>query len=367
MGKLFELETTKMLIIHYNQFGYHTGNYYAAKNLSKQKNVSFICWDYGYKRIELNNVKVTYVSRQGGKFARLFRLILTSIKNIRKNKHSAVLIVYFPLCCFVKLFCKQTLMILDFRTGDVSGNKFYVYLKDSLCLLESFFFKHITVISESLIKRLHLPKRKCHVLPLGATKIVDKEKKIDKLELLYIGTFHNRNINYTIEGFTHFLKEFGSVTEANYHIVGFGSKQDEEEIRYLIKKHGRNEKIQFHGRIHGEEIKPFFEKCNIGVSFIPITDYYNCQPPTKTFEYLANGMTVIATATDENKKIINESNGVLIEDTTEDFYKGLKKLYHDRTSYNSKKIMDNLSYFSWENIWLKNFLPYLEKLIEKNK
>jgi len=42
--------------------------------------------------------------------------------------------------------------------------------------------------------------------------------------------------------------------------------------------------------------------------------YYDCQPATKTFEYILSGMVCIATSTYENKKLINNINGVLCND-----------------------------------------------------
>lgn len=41
-----------------------------------------------------------------------------------------------------------------------------------------------------------------------------------------------------------------------------------------------------------------------------MTEYYDSQPPTKTFEYALSGLYVLATKTRENEKVITNDNGV---------------------------------------------------------
>lgn len=44
--------------------------------------------------------------------------------------------------------------------------------------------------------------------------------------------------------------------------------------------------------------------------YVPITDYYEYQPPTKTFEYVLSGLLCLATATSSNKEVITEEKVV---------------------------------------------------------
>ena len=98
------------------------------------------------------------------------------------------------------------------------------------------------------------------------------------------------------------------------------------------------------------------------MSYIPLTQYFNFQPPTKTFEYLSSGMITIATSTAENISVINERNGILIRDNEDSLFEGLRILYNNKNNYNSFQIQDNSSQYSWENIVFNNLLPYLNKL-----
>lgn len=107
-----------------------------------------------------------------------------------------------------------------------------------------------------------------------------------------------------------------------------------------------------------------YSRCNVGVSYIPQTAYYDHQPPTKTFEYLLAGMPVLATSTTENKKVINETNGILIQDNPDSFSKGLAILSDRLPSFDSLKIRKNSLAYSWQFIINEIMVPYLKKLID---
>ncbi len=152
------------------------------------------------------------------------------------------------------------------------------------------------------------------------------------------------------------------INDIFYTIIAFGNEDEVMDIRNLINKLNLNDKISFLGEIRPPILYKYFDSSNIGVSFIPITKYFNCQPATKTYEYLINGMPVIATNTHENKKIINENNGVLINDDVNSFAEGLYILYKNRKQYSFNNITYLSSNYSWENILKK----YLDPIINSN-
>jgi glycosyltransferase involved in cell wall biosynthesis len=96
---------------------------------------------------------------------------------------------------------------------------------------------------------------------------------------------------------------------------------------------------------------------------VPMTPYFEYQPVTKLFEYMLSGMPVIATNTYENRLIVNENNGVLINDTSEDFCNGLLTIYNKRNSFNSSEIRRSVESYTWGNIVNTNLKPYLMGLI----
>ena len=76
-------------------------------------------------------------------------------------------------------------------------------------------------------------------------------------------------------------------------------------------------------------------------------------------------MPVIATNTFENRQIVNEKNGVLIQDITEDFCRGLEHIYNQRKTYNSSNIRKSVEQYTWNNIVNNTLKPYLLGLLEK--
>ena len=109
------------------------------------------------------------------------------------------------------------------------------------------------------------------------------------------------------------------------------------------------------------ELQPFFDSCNIGISYVPVTDYYNHQPVTKTYEYIMSGLVCLGTGTYENEIVINENNGVLCADNPESFARALKKISMNRGKYISTTIRNTIKNHTWESIVKTKLLPVLEK------
>lgn len=211
---------------------------------------------------------------------------------------------------------------------------------------------HITVISESLAKLLKL--KKSTILPLGADMISETIKNFSLMKLIYVGTITNRNIHDTIKGFKQFQLE--NDVQLSYDIFGCGIESDEKKI---IEAIGSSKNIYFHGYKHHSEIQKYFDECTIGVSYVPITSYFDVQPPTKTYEYILSGLICIATKTFENSKLITPQNGVLCEDNSESFLKALEVIWANKKMYDSEVIRASLKDHTWKNIVETKLKPML--------
>ena len=185
------------------------------------------------------------------------------------------------------------------------------------------------------------------------------------MKMLYVGTFYERNIQITVKGFAKFNKEYCNLLNMCYDLIGFGSQEEIDLIKETIQESGLIDNIIFHGSVRYPELEEYFKASNIGISFIPMTKYYDCQPPTKTYEYLLSGMAVLATGTSENQMVITSENGCIIKDTPEDFYNGLKNIYSNLEHYNSQQIQQTAEIFSWDKIISDNFIPYIETVFYK--
>ena len=188
------------------------------------------------------------------------------------------------------------------------------------------------------------------------------------IKIVYVGTLFERNIEQTILGMKYFMEKYcNGKFNIIYDIIGSStSSNDEEIIRKRISELKLTEVIRFHGRLDYKIALEFVSKADIGISYIPITEYFNFQPPTKTFEYLLSGIPCLATNTFENAQIINITNGVLINDTPESFCQGLYEIINNINNYNYEEIINTVKDYTWENIIFNNLEAYLISLCEKN-
>ena len=337
----------KLLIISNDQFGYLIDTTYYVKYLKDKFKISILCFDNGLSKIDNGDIETLYIPNSNfiKKRILLFKFLMKSIKNT-----DIVLVHYFPLCFIVSLVLDVQLCIMDIRTGKISANSFIRISSNLLIKFESLFFSKTSVISSSLRKNLFISKTKSFILPLGAEELSNTTKDFSKLKLFYIGKLTEiREIHKTIVGLYRFLSnDLNNRKNIEYHIVGSGN--EESNLKELVLKLNLSDCVYFYGYKTHIEIKHLWDYCNIGISFVPKKAGFDLQPPTKTYEYLKSGMFVIATSTYENSKIINQDNGVLINDTEIDFEKALYSILKRKNSIDSKLIRDSVLNNSWSNI-----------------
>ena len=345
----------KLLFIYPNQFGYLTDGYKYCEHLRHSFDITYICFDQGFERLVLPDINVIYMPYTIGKISRLIHFYRFLIKLTLQENFEALFTIQFEFCFIIGLFAKSKVKILDYRSGDLSTNAYKRKFKNQLMWFDSLFFQNVSVISAGVRDILLLNRYKTHILPLGADIISVQPHSFERLDLIYVGSFSLRNIHQTIEGLALFLATRKVLSKLiSYTIIGFGNEQEEKVIINSIEKSGLNDLVYFIGRKKYTDLSTYFDVCNIGVSYVPITPYYQYQPVTKLFEYMMSGMPVIATETYENKLIVNENNGVLICDSPEDFCNGLVTIYNKRNLFNSYEIRKSVESYSWENIERKS-------------
>lgn len=353
----------KIFIINKAQFGYHIDTYYYCKFLSDKFEVIYICFDEGKKKMILPEVKIIYSNYMNNYFIRALSFFYMIFKNYYRIKPNIVFIKYFLSSSFILTFIKRSKVVLDIRTGSVSNSIIKRKRKDKILKFEASLFKNITVISQGLKKRLKL-KDTAKIIPLGAIKISKKEKSYKKIKLLYVGTFENRKIEITIKAVANFIQKVS--TEISYQIVGFGSKKDIELIRRTIKDNKLDSYVSYKGRVSIDLLKEYFDRNNVGIAYIPITDYYAHQPPTKIFEYSMSGLITIATKTKINETLITDENGILCFDNAESLFEALREVYFNLPNYNFCKIVESLEDYHWNNIVKNRLTPFLNSIAHAN-
>ena len=353
----------KILIISKEQFGYHTDIYKWCEFLKDSYEIHVITFNSKKKKIQLEGVKVHYVPSFGSRTIRGAFYIFYCISKLIFF-HGIIIICYFKEAWILKKIFPSKKMVLDIRTLDISKEKAKREHEDNIIKKTAKLFDYVTVISDGIRQKINLSNNKSSILPLGGDLVLQKPKSFDVLKLLYVGTFNNRDIDKTIKGIA-ILKKNRPEIEITYDIIGDGYNGELNKYKELVTNLGLDNNIHLHGYIAHHELKVFLDKCNIGVSFIPMTDYFEYQPATKSFEYILSGLFTIATSTYCNKEIITEANGILIQDTPEDFAKGLIKIYEMRNNIKYELIQNSLLRFQWNTIIndiMKPILLKIEKL-----
>ncbi len=339
----------KLLIIDKNQFGYVPDPFKWCEHLRYKYDITFISGDHNLPKIELSDIKIKYVHFQRLPYVlRGLLFILTAIVFVYRNPNNNIIIEYFKWCSIIQFFCPWKKIIVDIRTLCVEKDERQRQSSDRQLIKDCGRFKRITAISEGVKNKLGLSG--IQLLPLGSDVISDTQKNYNtNIKILYVGTLYNRNIHEMLHGIGLFVQKHPNIS-ITVDIVGDGINGQFDYLKNVIYNNGLKHIVKLHGYIPLTHLKPFFDNCNIGLSYVPITDYYNYQPPTKTFEYIRSGLFCIATATKANSEIINSTNGILIQDTPESVCIGLETFLRLKSNINEQSLRNTLKDNSWENI-----------------
>lgn len=349
----------KLLYINTTQFGYHIDSFEHCKYLKKSFDVTYLCFDYGYEKIVMSDINILYVDWSGSYLRKGIRFLNYCLSTVKNMKIDFSFAVYFPMVSIFKLLSFNKNVILDIRTGSVNVSNKKIWLFNSIIFIESLFFNKVTIVSQSLALKLKLNPKKVFILPLGADEFSLKNKNYSKFHILYLGTLIGRRIHETVRGLKLFLDSSAMHgIEVTYDIFGDGRESDADLLNSTIRENGLDGIVMYHGRKTHSDILKYFDKCNIGVCYVPKTTYFDCQPSTKIYEYVRSGMVCIATDTSENKLLINNQNGVLCSDNPNSFSNALMEVFEMQSKWNSNEIRSTLKNNSWEaiSIGLKNFI-----------
>lgn len=345
----------KILIVAPYSFGELTDCYYWAKYASGN-NIEITYFGYSGSNWNIDNVKLITIPHSQNKFKLLFTFYKELFKEIKGRKHENIIFCYWNLCFLLPIIFPKKNIVLDIRTASVAPSLIKRLAFNLGVRFSSLFFKRVSVISKAIGLILKINPEKLVQLPLGAEILSITNKDFTKeVRLFYIGILDQRKIVNTIIGFKYFVETISP--NARYDIIGYGSEKEEKRIIDLIANDNLSKNVFFHGKKSHAEAKYLFDVCNTGVSYIPLKSYFDKQSPTKTYEYILSGLNVIATNTSANCEIINNSNGVLINEGPDAFYRGLVQIYKKKNIYHSESIRNASEKYHWKNIVNERFIP----------
>ena len=349
----------KLIILNTSQFGTLTDSYKLCQYLKDFYDITFICFDNKLKKMDFDGINYKYVHRFDNAILRGLWYIIYSTIFCFKHK-APVFIVYFEHCDILPRLLPWRKFHVDIRTLAVSNKPEYNRIKDGKLKRSLKYFNSISYISNGVKNKVNIHSTNQYILPLGADSLCFDQKKWRTLKLLYVGTLTHRDIIKTVEGVKLYIEQTGN-NDITYDIIGEGD--DYRLIADFIENNCLGNKVHLYGRIAYDELKPFFEKNNIGISFIPLKECYQDQPSTKIFEYVLSGLYCIATSTRANEDVITPQNGILISDSSITFCEALKKLETQRYTLQSDSIRNTLmEHYSWKAIVNKNIIPIINNL-----
>lgn len=350
-----------LFIITPDQFGYHTDDYYRAFYARKDYDVYIICYDHGKEKVQLSDVNVHYVKFGRERIKNEINMHRAVKKHLNNMEVKTIYTRFFITCAFLRLFNIRikSKWILDIRTGAVSGSNIRRLLYNGLVRLSARFYSKVTIISESLANELKL--NKYSVVPLGGQPLIhinEIKDSIEEMNFLYVGIFDGRRVDDIVNAYCKFYKEHSYIIKSKLTIIGYSINKNEEKRIINIINENPNIPISYMGRIPNMKLKKYFIDSNIGISYIPITPWFDVQPPTKTFEYIVNGMVCIATDTTENSRVITENNGIIVKDNEESLFQGMVKILKLRGKYNRSLIVKESNRYTWESVYsiLRNII-----------
>lgn len=133
----------------------------------------------------------------------------------------------------------------------------------------------------------------------------------------------------------------------NYHIhiLGFGSKNDTENMKKVILEISKESKclVTYEGLKSGEEYINFIQSCDIGMSTQDPDAAFNATSfPSKILSYMANGLRVVSINIPAIKKSdIGDYMYYYEKQTPEEIAKAIQKI-DINDNYNSRKIISDL-------------------------
>lgn len=291
----------------------------------------------------------------------IVKYYLFVFKYLKDNSFDLINIDNSRLCFLLPLLKRNNNFVLQMYTSTVTNSRIRNIIFDLEKKFNTLFFKRIIVGTEWMITKFNLTNKETHIVKWGTKPLSLKYKTFNSIRLLYLGTLNNREIYKTVEGLSLFL-EANKGFDISYDIVGAGYGYETQRLVEIIKTKKLEGIVNYHGFIEDEQLPKFFDKCNIGVAYLPVRDYYNNVVTTKLYEYCISGLFSIATNTVENRKIINSINGVLIDESAKGFADGLNFIKEHLDEISSDQIIKDSKHYTLSYNTKRFIIPIYNKL-----
>ncbi|MCD6398519.1 MAG: glycosyltransferase family 4 protein [Candidatus Aenigmarchaeota archaeon] len=306
--------------------------------------------------------------------------ILKTVKFLKKQNFS---IIHIESSCkyfwLLKLSFKKAKFVYHLLSYPLSKNRLPVLKRLITVLLQSIWMDSIIIQSEEQKEKWigirHFKKTK--IIPVGfdsqllypldnAQKTVMKKRlgfEQNMPVLIYAGAMGElRQLNRLIFA----LKEVHKVYQ-QVKLMMVGNNDSAISIKSTILSLNLQNSIIFTGEVPHKEMVKYYGVADVGISFIPINKNFTCNPPLKTYEYLACALPCIATRTISNSKIIKDQfNGILVNDTVEDVARAIIELLNNDQKQKTLKqnARKSIALYDFETITKTSLVPLYADLLK---
>lgn len=146
------------------------------------------------------------------------------------------------------------------------------------------------------------------------------------------------------------------------HLDIYGDGEDLKAIEAMIRRHRAENWIELKPVVPRNQLLACLGFYDIGLSYVPKA-LYDPAPPLKTMEYLASGLSVVATDTRGNKLLIDHGqNGILTPEDPPAFAAGIL-LAADNPQLRrkfAKAARPSVAQYDWDIIVEKQLMPVYE-------
>jgi glycosyltransferase involved in cell wall biosynthesis len=298
------------------------------------------------------------------------------------NRNDFSIVHFHNSCdCFgiIKLLTSSKAIFVYHTTSHpVSQSSVRIAKRKAIDIVQCLLMNAVIIQSEELKDRLPGIRslRRSVIIPVGYNgrlfyEVSDKSRgdmlsrigcNSEAFILVYIGGMvRKRQLNKVVEGFARAKQVCKDIV-----LLMIGDGESLTEFQALSGALGVENDIIFTGQVPHENIIEYLAAADIGVSFVPINESYNYNPPLKTFEYLACGLPVIATRTVSNSKIVTDGlNGILIEDTAESLSQAILDVVRNRGKWDRMRMNASRSVvdFDFEKITRNLLIPLYNRLL----
>ncbi|PSP90319.1 hypothetical protein BRC90_01740 [Halobacteriales archaeon QS_4_69_34] len=267
-------------------------------------------------------------------------------------------------------------VVADVRSLAVR-NSLYTHLSRAMIRLQRHLVDRMTVIDPGVAKQIWSAIPDVDIVPLGVdfdrfrpgqNAAQRRRWGYDDRDIVlgYTGNIQDvRRLDQLLAGFA-----AAHAVDDRLKLVVVGSGNALDSLERDAKRRGIADAVTFTGGVSFERVPKFLRAFDIGLGYVPDRPQYRYQPPLKTVEYLAAGLSTIATDTPGNRRFAtDEENALLVPDRPQAYAAAMIRLAHERTTRErlAAAARSSVREYDYARIVIQDLMPLYERLTGRSE